>query len=139
MGEVQASDLSSTRIGHPWPLGASVTRRGVNFSVVAPLATRIELLIFADGEAREPLEVIELDPCHRSGEHWHVEVEGLGLGCCYGYRVFGPIQPGSHGFNPSKVLLDPCARAITGWDGYQRGAAVGAIPNASACLKGVVT
>ena len=139
MGEVQASDLSSTRIGHPWPLGASVTRRGVNFSVVAPLATRIELLIFADGEAREPLEVIELDPCNRSGEHWHVEVEGLGLGCCYGYRVFGPIQPGSHGFNPSKVLLDPCARAITGWDGYQRGAAVGAIPNASACLKGVVT
>ncbi len=131
--------MSATRIGHPWPLGASVTRRGVNFSVVAPLATRIELLIFADGEAREPLEVIDLDPCHRSGEHWHVEVEGLGLGCCYGYRVFGPIQPGSHGFNPSKVLLDPCARAITGWDGYKRGAAVGAVPNASACLKGVVT
>ena len=88
MGEVQASDLSSTRIGHPWSLGASVTRRGVNFSVVAPLATRIELLIFADGEAREPLEVIELDPCHRSGEHWHVEVEGLGLGCYYGYRNY---------------------------------------------------
>lgn len=139
MGATQASVLSATRIGHPWPLGASVTRRGVNFSVVAPLATRIELLIFADGEAREPLEVIDLDPCHRSGEHWHVEVEGLGLGCCYGYRVFGPIQPGSHGFNPSKVLLDPCARAITGWDGYKRGAAVGAVPNASACLKGVVT
>ncbi len=139
MGTTQASDLSATRIGHPWPLGASVTRRGVNFSVVAPLATRIELLIFADGEAREPLEVIDLDPCHRSGEHWHVEVEGLGLGCCYGYRVFGPIQPGSHGFNPSKVLLDPCARAVTGWEGYQRGSAVGAVPNASACLKGVVT
>ena len=48
MGTIQASDLSATRIGHPWPLGASVTRRGVNFSVVAPLATRIELLIFAD-------------------------------------------------------------------------------------------
>ena len=36
-------------IGHPWPLGASLTSRGVNFSVVAPLATRIELLLFADG------------------------------------------------------------------------------------------
>ena len=68
-----------------------------------------------------------------------MEVEGLGIGCCYGYRVFCPIQPGSHGFNPSKVLLDPCARAITGWDVYQWGAAVGAVPNASACLKGVVT
>jgi hypothetical protein len=26
------------------------------------------------------------------------------------------------------VLLDPCARAIAGWQGYQRGAAVGAVP-----------
>ena len=94
-------------IGHPWPLGASLTSRGVNFSVVAPLATRIELLLFADGEASEPARVVELDQRHRSADHWHVEVEGLGLGSCYGYRAFGPLQPGGHGFNPSKVLLDP--------------------------------
>ncbi len=129
--------MSATRIGHPWPLGASLTQRGVNFSVVAPLATRVELLIFADGAAREAQEVFDVN--QRSGEHWHIEVEGLGLGCCYGYRVFGPLQPGSHGFNPSKVLLDPCARAIAGWDVYERGAAIGAIPNTSTCLKGVVT
>ncbi|MFM7085708.1 MAG: glycogen debranching protein [Cyanobium sp.] len=127
------------RIGHPWPLGASCTARGVNFSVVAPLASRIELLLFHDGEAPEPFAVIELDGRHRSGDHWHVEVEGIGLGCCYGYRLFGPLQPGSHGFNPSKVLLDPCARAISGWGVYQRGAAVGAVPNTACCLKGVVT
>jgi len=113
--------------------------RGVNFSVVAPLATRVELLLFSSGEAADPYEVIELDGRHRSGDHWHVEVEGVGIGCCYGYRVFGPLQPGSHGFNPSKVLLDPCARAITGWGVYQRGAAVGAVPNTACCLKGVVT
>ena len=46
--------------GQPWPLGASVTRRGVNFSVVAPLATRVEVLLFAHGEAREPQRVVEL-------------------------------------------------------------------------------
>jgi glycogen operon protein len=131
--------LSAIRIGHPSPLGASVTRAGVNFSVVAPLATRIELLLFASGSAREPYRVIELDPRHRSGDHWHVEVLGVGLGCCYCYRVFGPLQPGGHGFNPSKVLLDPCARAITGWDVYERIQAVGAIPNTGSCLKGVVT
>jgi glycogen operon protein len=103
------------------------------------LATRVELLLFADGEAQEPEEIIPLDSRHRSGDHWHVEVEGIGIGCCYGYRVFGPLEPGNHGFNPSKVLLDPCARAIAGWDGYARSAAVGAIPNTSCCLKGVVT
>jgi glycogen operon protein len=37
------------------------------------------------------------------------------------------------------VLLDPCARTISGWDGYERGKAVGATPNTSCCLKGVVT
>jgi isoamylase len=126
-------------LGKPWPLGASLTGRGVNFSVVAPLATRLELLLFAHGEAGEPSQVIELDQRHRSADHWHVEVEGIGIGQCYGYRVFGPLQPGGHGFNPSKVLLDPCARAIAGWRRYQRGAAVGAAPNTGCCLKGVVT
>ena len=75
----------------------------MNFSVAAPLATRVELLLFAHPEASEPYRVVELDQRHRSAEYWHVEVEGLGEGCCYGYRVFGPLQPGSHGFNPSKV------------------------------------
>ena len=126
-------------LGKPWPLGASLTGRGVNFSVVAPLATRLELLLFAHGEATEPSQVIELDQRHRSADHWHVEVEGIGIGQCYGYRVFGPLQPGGHGFNPSKVLLDPCARAIAGWETYRRGAAVGAAPNTAHCLKGVVT
>ncbi len=125
--------------GHPWPLGASLTRRGVNFSVVAPQATRVELLLFSHGEASEPQRVVELDQHHRSGDHWHVEVEGVGLGSCYGYRVYGPLQAGGHSFNPSKVLLDPCARAIAGWGSYRRDAAVGAVPNTGCCLKGVVT
>ncbi len=37
------------------------------------------------------------------------------------------------------MLLDPCARAITGWDVYERLQAVGAKPNTATCLKGVVT
>ncbi|MEX1323184.1 MAG: alpha-amylase family glycosyl hydrolase, partial [Synechococcaceae cyanobacterium] len=56
-----------------------------------------------------------------------------------GYRVYGPLQAGGHSFNPSKVLLDPCARAIAGWGSYRRDAAVGAVPNTGCCLKGVVT
>ena len=111
----------------------------MNFSLAAPLATRVELLLFASGDAPEPMRVVELDGHHRSGDHWHVEVEGVGIGCCYAYRVFGPLQPGRHGFNPSKLLLDPCARAITGWNVYRRVDALGATPNTASCLKGVVT
>ncbi len=84
-----------------------MTPRGVNFSVVAPLATRVELLLFAHGDAQEPEAILALEGQHRSGDHWHVEVEGIGIGTCYGYRVFGPLEPGNHGFNPSKVLIDP--------------------------------
>ena len=131
--------MGSIRLGQPWPLGATATAHGVNFSLTAPLATRVELLLFEHGNAPEPLQVVELDSQHRSGDHWHVEVEGVGIGCCYAYRVFGPLQPGRHGFNPSKLLLDPCARAITGWDVYRRVDALGATPNTASCLKGVVT
>ncbi len=110
----------------------------MNFSVAAPTANRLELLIFSHAEAKAPEQVIELCEQHRSADYWHVEVEGLGAGCCYCYRVFGPIEPGGHGFQPAKVLVDPCARAIDGWDIYQRAAATGASPNSDRCLKSVV-
>ena len=119
-------------------MGSTITARGVNFSLAAPAANRVELLLFPHADAAQPDRIIDLDSAHRSGDYWHVEVEGLGAGCCYGYRVFGPLQPGGHGFRPAKVLLDPCARAISGWNVYQRGAATGASPNTDACLKGVV-
>ena len=112
----------------------------MNFSLAAPAADRIELLLYRSGSDGAPERVIELDGRrHRSGDYWHVEVEGLNEGCCYGYRVFGPLAPGSHGFRPSKVLLDPAARAITGWDVYDRVLATGPSPNAHACLKAVVS
>ncbi len=132
--------LSGIHPGTPWPLGSSITPRGVNFSVAAPAADRIELLIFPAASAPTPERVIELDARrHRSGDYWHVELEGVGEGCCYGYRVFGPLAPGGHGFQPAKVLVDPAARAISGWDVYDRVLATGPTPNTHACLKGVVT
>ena len=131
--------LSGIHPGSPWPLGSSLTSRGVNFVLAAPGADRIELLLYSNGNDRSPERVIELDGRrHRSGDYWHVEVEGVGEGCCYGYRVFGPLAPGGHGFQPSKVLLDPAARAISGWDVYDRVLATGPSPNAHACLKAVV-
>ena len=131
--------LSGIHPGSPWPLGSSITKRGVNFVLASPAANRVELVLYANGSERSPERVIELDARrHRSGDYWHVEVEGLGEGCCYGYRVFGPLAPGGHGFRPSKVLVDPAARAISGWDVYDRVLATGPSPNAHCCLKSVV-
>ena len=131
--------MSTILRGRPWPLGSSLSELGVNFSVAAPGANRVELLLFESGEAASPCEVIDLEgDRHRSGDYWHVELPGLQAGCCYGYRVFGALAPGGHGFHPGKVLLDPCARAIDGWSVYERGAATGASPNTDCCLKGVV-
>ena len=111
--------MSAILRGKPWPLGSTVTARGVNFSVAAPRANRVELLLFSSSEAPSPDRIIDLDvQTHRSGDYWHVEVEGLKEGCLYGYRVFGPLAPGGHGFRPAKVLLDPCARGIEGWSVY---------------------
>ena len=46
--------LSGIHPGSPWPLGSSITKRGVNFVLAAPAADRMELLLFADGSAQAP-------------------------------------------------------------------------------------
>ena len=46
---------------------------------------------------------------------WHADVEGIGAGACYLYRVDGPYEPEKgHRFNPNKLLLDPYVKAVTG-------------------------
>ena len=43
---------------------------------------------------------IPLDPCsNRTGDHWHVRVDGLPEEFCYGYRVDGPKDHG-HRYDP---------------------------------------
>jgi glycogen operon protein len=60
---------------------------------------------------------------------WHVYLPEARPGWIYGYRVDGPYDPSQgHRFNPSKVLVDPYAKAIARrihWDesmfGYKTG------------------
>ena len=90
-------------------LGAVVQTDGTTFTLWAPAAERVELaLVGDDGSQRN------LDLAH-TGEFWTGFVPGVGDGQRYGYRVHGPFDP-SHGlrFNPSKLLLDPYARAVDG-------------------------
>lgn len=98
--------------GRPWPLGATVTARGVNFALFSANATRVELCLFDRSLERET-ERIEL--AERTGDVWHLEVGDLIAGQAYGYRVYGPFEPDhGHRFNPAKLLLDPYARQLAG-------------------------
>ena len=130
--------MSKTHRGTPWPLGSTITKRGVNFCVAAPTASHLELLIYSDANQANPEQIIELNDQNHSGDYWHIEIEGLGEGCCYGYRVFSDKKNQLNFPYPNKVLLDPCARAISGWKNYKRESAKGLASNVNQCLKGVV-
>lgn len=106
--------------GFPLPLGTRVWGDGINFSVFSRHATRIWLELYdapADGLPQHRLELSS--PEHRTGDLWHIWVEGLGPGQLYGYRADGPYEPAEgHRFNPKRLLLDPYARALTHLDDW---------------------
>lgn len=125
--------------GTPHPLGASLTGRGVNFSVFSKYARSMELLLFDDERAAEPSRVVRLDPeSHRTHHYWHVEIEGAGHGQVYAWRVDGPNRPPRNRHDRQKVLLDPYGRAVVGLDRYDRRAAVRPGDNCDRALRSVV-
>ncbi len=127
--------MGKVKVGSAWPLGSSITPDGVNFSVAAPNATNVELLIFQKENDDYPKEIISLDQKNRSGDYWHVEIEGLGEGTLYGYKVSIDNNKPKTGH----LVLDPCARAITGWNKYIRNPKNKFFKGYSHYLKGVVT
>jgi glycogen operon protein len=96
--------------GEPYPLGASFDGTGTNFSIFSEIAQRVELCLF-DEEGNET----RLDMPEQTALCWHGYVPNVRPGQRYGYRVHGPYDPG-RGLrcNPSKLLLDPYAKAIEG-------------------------
>ena len=98
------------RPGQPFPLGATYDGNGTNFSLFSAVATKVELCLFDDegSERRVPLREF-------TALCWHGYIPGITPGQRYGYRVHGPWAP-EHGqwCNPTKLLLDPYAKAIQG-------------------------
>src|SRR4029434_7999739 len=85
---------ATIRPGSSYPLGATLSPEGVNFSVFSRSATLVELLLFTDVQAAHPARVMRLDPRrHRTDHYWHGFVPGLTAGQLYGYRVSGPCDP----------------------------------------------
>lgn len=102
--------------GRPQPLGASLTATGVQFALFSRHATAVYICLFEESGDSRPRTEIELDPHeNRTGDIWHIHVEGLYAGSLYLYRVDGPYEPANgHRFNPNKHLIDPYAKALTG-------------------------
>ncbi len=114
--------------GMPYPLGARADAGGVNFAVFSKRCDKVEVCLFDPADPSRELQRVELT--ETTGYVRHGYFPGLRPGALYGLRVHGPYDP-ENGlrFNPSKLLVDPYARAIDGEvdfrgpvHGYRRGA-----------------
>jgi isoamylase len=126
--------------GRPYPLGATLSCDGVNFSVYSANATGLELLLFNDAQDPVPARVIAFDPQRNHTHHyWHAHVPGLRAGQVYGYRADGPWRPGDGlRFDRTKVLLDPYGRAVSVPRTYDRRAAKAPGDNAATAMKSMI-
>jgi len=143
--EVTKSEMRQYAVsgGDPNPLGSTVKKHGVNFSLFSKNGTSVDLCLFKNADDSEPFQVISLNSTvNHSFHYWHVFVRELHVGTLYGYRVDGPFEP-SIGlrFDQSKLLLDPYARAVVTPKDYQRKLFAGfghAKIDFSKSMKGVV-
>jgi isoamylase len=101
--------------GQPYPLGASYTGAGTNFSLFSEIAERVELCLFDEQGNQTCVDLPEV-----TGYCWHGYLPEVEPGQRYGFRVHGPWAPADgHRCNPSKLLLDPYAKTVAGsvrWD-----------------------
>jgi isoamylase len=104
------------RAGSPLPFGAHQHGGGVNFALFSRHATGVLLELYDSPASRSPTRVLNWGPTrHRTGDIWHVWVQGIAPGQLYGFRIDGPYQPvEGHRFNVHKLLLDPLATAVVG-------------------------
>jgi glycogen operon protein len=125
------SEHADVRPGSPLPLGTQENGGGVNFALFSRAASRVRLELFDHPEDAVPARGINLDSTHnRTGDVWHVWVEGIAPGQLYAYRVDGPYEPREgHRFNFHKLLLDPFATAISRLPPWDFGSARGYDPS----------
>ncbi|WP_104177728.1 glycogen debranching protein GlgX [Cryobacterium sp. Y50] len=101
--------------GTAYPLGATFDGSGTNFALFSEAAQRVELCLFDEDGGETRVEVSE-----SSAYIWHCYLPLVQPGQRYGYRVHGDYNPAAGDrLNPSKLLLDPYAKATNGaidWD-----------------------
>jgi len=123
--------------GRPLPCGVTLVPGGCRFSLFSRHATAVWLQIYSSTQDSRPTVEFELDPqINRTGDIWHIELEGATEGLLFLWRVDGPNAPEQgHRFNPAIPLLDPWAQALAGeykWEigqSIDAGAPVGQPPS----------
>ena len=96
--------------GQPYPLGATYDGAGTNFAIFSEVAHQVELCFFDESGCETRGDLPET-----TGFIWHGYLPNMGPGQRYGFRVYGPWSPEQgHRCNPSKLLVDPYAKAIEG-------------------------
>ena len=97
-------------LGEVHPLGAHWDGAGTNFAIYSESAEAVELCLFDDDGIEDRVELPET-----TAHVHHGYLPGVGPGQRYGYRVYGAWDP-RRGLrsNPSKLLIDPYARAVEG-------------------------
>jgi isoamylase len=113
--------------GCPEPMGATYAKSVdvVNFALFAGNASGVSLCLFTEDDLKKntPTMEVELDrECHRTGDVWHVGMQGLFSGKLeyfYGYRVKGidvdsTLNVDMHGmmYDSDEIVLDPYAESI---------------------------
>ncbi|GLU10532.1 hypothetical protein SLE2022_273260 [Rubroshorea leprosula] len=102
--------------GFPAPFGATVRDGGVNFAIYSANAVSASLCLvsLSDLQKESVTEQIPLDPLmNKTGDVWHVFLKGDFKDMLYGYKFDGKFSPEEgHYFDPSKILLDPYAKAV---------------------------
>ena len=128
----EVCDRSEVRRGVPLPFGTREDAQGVNFALFSRHASRVRLELFDNPEDATPARAFDLDPVrNRTGDVWHIWVQGIRSGQIYAYRLDGPYQTSEgHRYNFNKLLLDPCATAVTRLPHWDFRAAVGYDPAA---------
>ena len=101
--------------GAPYPLGASYDGAGTNFALFSGIAESVELCLFDDANTETRIPMLEKDALV-----WHAYLPRAEPGQRYGYRVHGPFDPAKgNRCDPSKLLLDPYAKAFEGTIDWQ--------------------
>ncbi|HUX10715.1 MAG TPA: glycogen debranching enzyme, partial [Terriglobia bacterium] len=79
-------EVQSVRSGVPYPLGATLRANGVNFAIFSRHATGVRLDLFDRPEDARPARTLLLNPVrNKTGDVWHVWLEGVRPGQLYGY------------------------------------------------------
>jgi len=102
-------------LGTPHPLGASYDGAGTNFALFSSVAEGVELCLLGDSSDAGRRDEVRIDITEVDGHIWHAHLPDVRPGQHYGWRVHGPWDP-DRGLwcNPSKLLIDPYAKAIDG-------------------------